>query len=95
MQGTTVLQIRLPHDVAVAIRARGGQGPSDEERIRVPLAIGLFARGTISLAKAASLAGMTRYTFAILLKDVGLPAREYTKADYDEDMAFVASALEQ
>ena len=46
---------------------------SDEERLNIPLAVGLFAEGTISLAKAARLSGMTRYEFAALLNTKGLP----------------------
>jgi predicted HTH domain antitoxin len=56
------------------------------------MAVDLFATGEISLAKAAHLAGMTRYEFAILLKRQDLPAYEYTEATYQEDLAFVASA---
>ena len=94
MQDTTVLHIHVPDDVAMAIRASDTGRLTDEERIRVPLAIGLFARRAITLAKAASLAGMTRYEFASLLKETGLPAVEYRQADYEEDMAFIGSAVE-
>ncbi len=61
---------------------------------RQALAIGLFADGAASLAKAARMAGLTRYEFAKLLKRRGLSAYEYTEADYQEDLAFVALALE-
>jgi len=54
----------------------------------------LFAERAISLAKAARLAGLTRYEFARLLKKRGLSAYEYTQADYREDLAFVAAAQE-
>jgi predicted HTH domain antitoxin len=67
----------LPHD--------------DGERIKVPLAIGLYAERAVSLAKAARLAGMTRYEFALLLKKRDLPAYEYTQQDYQEDLRFAAS----
>jgi predicted HTH domain antitoxin len=56
------------------------------------VAVDLFAAGEISLAKAAHLAGLTRYEFAILLKRQDLPAYEYSEATYHEDLAFVASA---
>ena len=55
------------------------------------MAIGLFADGTISLAKAADMAGLTRYEFAELLKDRGLTAYEYTEADYQEDLELIAT----
>jgi predicted HTH domain antitoxin len=84
--------MRLPADVVAAIRAYGRQGATDEERLRLPLAIGLFAEGAISLAKAARMAGLTRYEFARLLKRRGLPAYEYTETTYQEDLVFAASA---
>jgi predicted HTH domain antitoxin len=56
------------------------------------MAVDLCAAGEISLAKAAHLAGLTRYEFAILLKRQDLPAYEHTEATYQEDLAFVASA---
>ncbi len=94
MEQTAVLEMRLPVDVVAAIRAYGRQGATDEERLRLPLAIGLFAEGAISLAKAARMAGLTRYEVAKLHERLGLPAYQYTETTYQEDLAFVASALE-
>ena len=59
--------------------------------MRQTMAIGLFVDGAISLAKAADMAGLTRYEFAKLLKCQGLPAYEYTGADYQEDLALIAT----
>ncbi|MBN1888475.1 MAG: UPF0175 family protein [Thermoflexales bacterium] len=94
MQATITIQLHLPSDVAAAIRARASAMLTDEEQIKVPLAIGLFTEKAVSLAKAARLAGMTRYEFATLLKGRGIPAYEYTQSDYQEDLTFVASASE-
>jgi len=38
--------------------------------------IALFTEGAISLAKAAHMAGLTRYEFAKLLQSQGLPVYE-------------------
>jgi len=94
MQGITVVELRLPSDVVVAMRTQQRASQTDEERVKVSLAVGLFADGTVSLAKAARLAGMTRYEFAMFLKHLGLAAYEYTDEEYQEDLAFVASAGE-
>ncbi len=94
MDGMTAVEMHVPADILAALRARSRASRSDEERLRVPLAVGLFADGTISLAKAAALAGMARYDFARLLKDRGLPAYEYTEEEYREDLDFLASARE-
>lgn len=91
MPETIVVEIHLPADVAAAVRAREKTGLTDEEQVKIPFAIGLFAQRAISLAKAASLAGMTRYEFASLLKRAGLPAYKYTQADYQQDLSFIAS----
>ncbi len=90
----TNVELCLSAEIAAIMRAYEGVGLADGERLRVPLAIGLFAKRAISLAKAARLAGLTRYEFAALLKKRGLPAYEYTAADYHEDLVFVASARE-
>lgn len=95
MLAMTVLEMHLPADVVAAIRAHQYPSESDEERLRVPLAIGLFTERTISLAKAAQLAGLTRYEFAKLLKQRGVPAYDYGEADYREDLAFIARMQEE
>jgi predicted HTH domain antitoxin len=59
--------------------------------MRQTMAISLFADGTISLAKAADMAGLTRYEFAELLRGRGLIAYEYTEADYQEDLELIAT----
>ena len=89
---TAILEMRLPADVVAAIRAHGRQGATDEERLRLPLTIGLFAEGAISLAKAARMAGLMCYQFAKLLMRCGVPAYEYTETAYQEDLTFVSSA---
>lgn len=88
MSETTTLAIDLPLDLATAIRAQKPADMTDQERIKLALAIGLFVERAISLAKAARLAGMTRYEFALLLRRRGIPAYEYTESDYQEDLAF-------
>ena len=92
MEQGTLVELHVPLDILAALRARQRASRSDEERLKTPLAVGLFADGTISLAKAARLAGMTRYEFAALLKTLGLPAYEYTQEEYREDLDFLASA---
>lgn len=92
MEQAILVELHVPLDILDALRARQRGSRSDEERLKIPLAVGLFAQGTISLAKAARLAGMTRYEFAALLKTQGLPAYEYTQEEYREDLDFLTSA---
>ena len=92
MQETTRIELNLPSDVVAVIQT--GERTDLEERVKTSLAIGLFAERVISLAKAARLAGLTRYEFALLLKQSGLPAYEYTSTDFDEDKALIKSIKE-
>ena len=89
MQGSEVVELHLPADVLTALRERQGSARTDEERVKMHLAIGLFVDGAVSLAKAAELAGMGRYEFALLLKRMNLPAYDYTADEYQEDLAFL------
>jgi hypothetical protein len=75
MSGTTIVELHLPSDIMAALRSRQRMPLDDEDRVKLSLAIGLYADGTISLAKAAGLAGMSRYEFAMFLKSKGVPAR--------------------
>ncbi len=86
MAESVYVHICLPADVLAALRERQAGG-SDEERLMAPLAVGLFVDGIISLAKAASLARMSRYEFAVALKRAGVPAYEYGRQEYQEDLA--------
>lgn len=90
----TIIAFSLPVDLAAAVWGRKGSESDRQTRIKTLLAIGLFAEGTISLAKASALADMNRYEFALLLKRMGLPAYEYTESDFAEDVGFAASVLE-
>jgi predicted HTH domain antitoxin len=90
----TTIALSLPVDVATALWGRKRSETGKQERIKTLLAVGLFAEGAISLAKASALAGVNRYEFALLLKQMGLPAYPYTESEYEEDLAFTASMLE-
>ena len=94
MEQATLVELYMPLDILAALRARQRASQSDEERLKVPLAVGLFAEGALSLAKAARLAGMTRYEFAALLRTQGLPAYEYGQEEYQEDLDFLAATRE-
>ncbi len=95
MSGTTIVELHLPSDILAALRSRQRLPLGDEDRVKLSLAVGLYADGTISLAKAAGLAGMSRYEFAMFLKSKGVPAYEYTEQEYEEDQAFLNSMAGQ
>lgn len=90
----TTIELSVPVDVATAIWRHARVGAEREARVRSLIAIGLFVEGTISLAKAADLAKLSRHEFALLLKQLGLPAYRYTDIDHTEDAVFIKSFLE-
>jgi predicted HTH domain antitoxin len=90
----TTIALSLPVDVATALWGRKRSETGRHERIKTLIAVGLFAEGAISLAKASALAGVNRYEFALLLKRMGLPAYDHTESEYAEDANFAASVLD-
>ena len=90
----TDIVVSLPPDVAATLRSHTGQDQGIAERLKVSLAIGLFAEHLLSLAKAAAIAGMGRREFAQVLKSVGLPAYDYSDEDLGEDLGFIHSLNE-
>lgn len=68
------MQITLPDDLGLS-----------EEQVKQALAIALFERQVISLARAATLSGMSRIEFQRLLADRKLPVH-YDLGDFAEDV---------
>ncbi len=92
MPDEVAVEVHLPADIIAAVRNQSQAKGADEEALRVALAIGLFAQQAITLAKAASLAGMSRLDFGALLRPLGLHACEYTDVEYQQDVQFGAAA---
>ena len=95
MESVTTMKVTLPLDIAYAVRSFPVAEKSDEERLKRVLATGLFVERAITLAKAARLAGMHRYEFAMFLKNLGIPAYEYTGIEYEQDEEFIRRYQEQ
>lgn len=92
MPGDVAVEVHLPPDIAAALRNQPRAEGAAEKTLRVALAIGLFAQQTITLAKAAALAGMSRLEFGALLRCVGFHAYEYTETECRQDLEFGAAA---
>jgi predicted HTH domain antitoxin len=90
----TTIALSLPEDVTTALWGRKRSETGKQERIKTLIAVGLFAEGAISLAKASTLAGVNRYEFALLLKQMGLPAYPYTESEFEEDVALAQTTAE-
>ncbi len=92
MLGDVAVELHLPPDIAATLHNQPQAEGTDEEALRVALAIGLFAQQAITLAKAAALAGMSRLEFGALLRRVGFHAYEYTETEYRQDLQFGAAS---
>lgn len=68
------MQITLPDDLGLS-----------EEQIKQELAVALFERQVISLARAATLAGVSRLEFQRLLADRSMPIH-YDLSDFAQDV---------
>ena len=69
------MQLNLPDDLAIT-----------EEQARLDLAVGLYSSHTLSLARAARLAGRSGLDFQRLLAERGIPIA-YGIDDLDQDIA--------
>lgn len=72
----------------------GGPEPSNpegeaEQRLRQELAVALYARGLLSLGKAAELAGATRFFFSNLLTQWKIPSH-YGEEELAEDLKYAS-----
>lgn len=62
---------------------------AEPERVRVALAVHLFASEQVSLGRAAELAGYALADFQELLGTLGIPAVIYDRDEYDRDQKAV------
>jgi len=78
------LQVDIPDSVAQSLRLP----PTEvEPRLRVELALALYAQAILPFGKACELAGLSRYAFANLLGERGLP-RHYSGDELAQDLEY-------
>ena len=78
------IHLEIPDAVADAMRLPGGER---QQRIKVELAVALYAQGILSFGKARQLCGVTKYEFGVLLGRRGVP-RHYTEEDLQDDLKY-------
>lgn len=81
------MSLNIPDSVLQGLRI-----PEAEiaQRLRVELAIALYAQGALSLGKAAELAEMNRMTFGEMVGQRGV-ARHYGEAELAQDVSYARS----
>ncbi len=78
------ITLNIPESVLKGLKVPAGEA---EPRLRTELAITLYEQGLLALGKAAELAAMTRFSFADLLTQRGIP-RHYGPEELAEDLAY-------
>lgn len=82
------LSIEIPDEVRSAIRLPHSE---IETELRKELAIALYRRGLLSVAKACKLAEMERWSFELLLGERRIE-RHYSERELSEDISYANSS---
>jgi predicted HTH domain antitoxin len=90
---TIVLETQVPEDVYLTLRARGLFREALAEESRRLLALRYYRDRTLSLGKAARLAGMSQWQFIEFLSDNDVPVIDYQDEELEAEFAAV-DALE-
>jgi predicted HTH domain antitoxin len=78
------IQVDIPDSVAQSLRLP----PTEvQPRLRAELAVALYAQAILPFGKASELAGVSRYKFAEMLSERGLP-RHYSDEDLAQDLDY-------
>ena len=83
------ISMSVPEDVLYELNALSTRSEPIEEKLKINLAIGLFASKDISIAKAAQLAGKSISEFIDMLKSINLPVVDYTEEMLNNDLQFI------
>jgi predicted HTH domain antitoxin len=78
------MKIEVPEAVTQGLRL---PEPEIERRLRLELALALYAQQILSFGKARELAGLDRTAFARLLTERAIP-RHYSAADLAADLSY-------
>jgi predicted HTH domain antitoxin len=78
------LQLDISESIASGLRLPEAE---IEPRLRLELALALYAQEILSFGKAVELAGITRYRFGDVLSARGIP-RHYSDADLELDLSY-------
>lgn len=76
--------VRLPHEI-IQILDNSSNGKNIDEKVRLSLTIGMFAEGTVTLERAAELAGIPLVNFIDILQSKKIPWMEYTPEHIKDD----------
>ena len=78
------INVRLPNEI-IRILDKSVNGKNIEDKVRLSLAIGMFVDRTVTLERAAELAGKPLANFIDVLRSKKIPWMEYTAEHLEED----------
>lgn len=88
------VQVNIPDDFVPIVNSLG-VGVSLDDRVRLSLAIGLFASKAVSLAQAAQLSGWSLLDFMEILRSRGLHWGEYSEEQQSQDDESLGKLFDQ
>lgn len=88
------IQVTIPNEFVPIVESLG-VGTSLDDRVRLSLAVGLFASKAVSLAKAAELSGRSLLDFIEILTSRGIAWGEYSQEQQRQDDEAVTKLLEE
>jgi predicted HTH domain antitoxin len=94
MEPLKSFKVSLPSEFLPFVNDITG-GKSTDEKVRLSLAVGLFAGKKVTLARAAQLAGLSLGDFIDTLRSYDIPWIEYSKEHLQEDEHAIEELLNQ
>jgi predicted HTH domain antitoxin len=83
-----LINVEIPNDILCELTSIPTT-KTIEDKLKLNLAIGLFASKSISLAKASQLADKPLYDFIIMLNAINIPVVDYTEDTFKDDIDFI------
>lgn len=81
----TDIPVDVPQELLDHLAQSGLSKVEGPRRVRVALAIVLFASGQVSIGRAAELAGYPLVDFQELLRELDMPVVVYDREEYERD----------
>ena len=81
------ITLDIPNNIHEALHVTPAEA---EARLKLELAVALYAQNALGLGKAAELAGMSRLDLNDILAERGIPMH-YGQKELDEDLAYARS----
>ena len=81
------ITLDIPNNIHEALHVKPAEA---EPRLKLELAVALYAQNALGLGKAAELAGISRLALNDILAERGIPMH-YGQKELDEDLAYARS----